>query len=148
MASSLQEALLTEENAAPLIADCRALVEQELARKSGAAATGIKVAYKAVTAFAPGYYQGIIGGLLPPLVSKLEPFWADFTESGGSSFGDHLAKRGSEVAEALLSVTDEKAAISDKKAVVKAYRAVRGSALTNVEAALPNLGGLVQKYAA
>jgi hypothetical protein len=148
MAASLQETLLTEENAGPLIADCQALVDQELARKSGASAAGIKVAYKAVTTFAPGYYQGIIGGILPPLVSKLEPFWADFTESGASSFGDHLAKRGNEVAEALLSVTDERAAVSDKKAVVKAYQAVRGSALTNVESALPNLGELVQKYAA
>jgi hypothetical protein len=148
MAASLQETLLTEDNAAPLIADCRALVEQELASKSGVSAAGIKVAYKAVTAFAPGYYQGIIGGILPPLVSRLEPFWADFTASGGSSFGDNLAKRGNEVAEALLSVTDERAAASDKKAVVKAYQAVRGSALTNVEAALPNLGALVQKYTA
>lgn len=148
MTASLQESLLTEENADALIADCQSLVEQELAAKSGASAAGIKVAYKAVTTFAPGYYHGIIGGILPALVAKLEPFWDDFVASGGSSFGDYLPKRGSEVAEALLSVTDERAAASDKKPVVKAYQVVRGGALKHVEAALPNLGALVQKYAA
>jgi hypothetical protein len=86
--------------------------------------------------------------MLPALVAKLEPFWADFAASGGSSFGDYLAKRGNEAAEALLSVTDERAAASDRKAVTKAYEAVRGGAVKHVEAALPNLGALVQKYAA
>jgi hypothetical protein len=148
MTATLQQTLLTEENGAPLVADCQALVEQELASKSGVSATGIKVAYKAVTAFAPGYYQGVVGGMLPGMVAALEPFWADFAASGGSSFGDYLAKRGDEVAEALLSVTDEMAAASDKKSVVKAYGAVRGGAVKHVEAALPNLGALVQKYAA
>ena len=148
MTASLQEILITEQNWGPLVADDQALVEQELASKSGASAVAIKVAYKVVTAFAPGYYQGIVGAMLPEMAAQLEPFWADFTESGGSSFGDYLAKRGNEVAEALLSVTDGMAARSDKKAVIKAYGAVRGSAVKHVEAALPNLGVLVQKYAA
>lgn len=148
MTVSLQETVLTEGNAASLIADCQALIEQEIASKSGASAVAIKAAYKAVTAFAPGYYQGLIGGILPGLVAQLEPFWADFSASGGSSFGDYLAKRGNEVAEALLAVTDEKAEASDKKAVVKAYSAVRGGAVKNVEAALPAIGALVEKYAA
>jgi hypothetical protein len=148
MTASLQETLLTEQNAAPLVADVQALVEQQLASKSGPSAVGIKVAYKAVTAFAPGYYQSIVGAMLPGIVARLEPFWSDFTASGGSSFGDYLAKRGDEVSQALLSVTDEMAGASDKKAVVKAYGAVRGGAVKHVEASLPSLGAVVQKYAA
>lgn len=147
MASSLQDIVLTEQNWSPLVADVKALVNSEIAGKSGVAATGLKVAYKAVNAFAPGYYQQAVETILPGIVERLEPFWADFQASGGSSFGDYLAKRGNEAAEALLTVTDDMAGRSDKTAVVKAYQSVRGGAVKNVEAALPALGALVQKYA-
>ena len=86
--------------------------------------------------------------MLPLIVNKLEPFWADFSTSGGSEFGDYLAKRGEEVSEALLSVTDGLATLSERPLILKAYRAVRGSAAKHVEAALPRVGDLVLKYAA
>jgi hypothetical protein len=145
--TTLQEILLTRQNWDPVVADCQALVEQELNSKSGVSAVGIKVAYKAVTAFAPGYYQQAIEAMLPGMTQQLEPFWADFTVSGGSSFGDYLAKRGGEASEALLSVTDGMAEASNRATVVKAYKSVRGGAAKHIEAALPNLGALVQKYA-
>jgi len=85
--------------------------------------------------------------MLPGMVYQLEPYWADFTTSGGADFGDYLAKRGPEVTESLLAVTDDMAEKSGRAAVVKAYRMVRGSAAKNVEPALPALGAMVQKYA-
>jgi hypothetical protein len=145
--ATLQEVLITQQNWDPLVADCQALVQQELNSKNGVSAAGIKVAYKAVTAFAPGYYQQTIAAMLPGMTEQLEPFWEDFTASGGAEFGDYLAKRGGEVSEALMSVTDEMAAASNKVTVVKAYKTVRGGASKHIEAALPNLGALVQRYA-
>jgi hypothetical protein len=147
MSAALQQMLLTPDVQPQVVADCQALVEQELASKSGISATGIKVAYKAVTAFAPGYYQDTIVTMLPGMVHQLEPFWADFNASGGAEFGDYLSKRSGEVAEALLAETDSMAAESQRATVVKAYKAVRGGAGKNIEAALPNLGAMVQKYA-
>ncbi|MGH7735922.1 MAG: DUF6918 family protein, partial [Gemmatimonadales bacterium] len=88
------------------------------------------------------------GKLLPDFVGQLEPYWADFRTSGGSEFGDYLAKHGDEVAGALLSVTDAKAASSDRPTVIKAYGTVRGGAARHIRAALPRVGDLVQKYAA
>jgi hypothetical protein len=82
------------------------------------------------------------------MVDKLEPYWAEFGASGGAAFGDYLAKRGREVAVALLSVTDARAAASGRPTVVKAYQAVRGGAAKHIEAALPQLGDVVHKYAA
>jgi Aldehyde ferredoxin oxidoreductase, domains 2 & 3 len=43
--------------------------------------------------------------MLPGMADQLQPFWADFTASGGSEFGDYLVKRSDEVAEALLTLT-------------------------------------------
>jgi len=146
MAPTLQEMLLTPDVQPRVVADTQALVDQELASK-GIAATPLKVAYKGVTAFAPGYYQGIINTLLPGWVNALEPYWADFAASGGADFGDYLAKRPEEVSEALLAVTDAKGRESNRPTVVKLYNAVRGGATKHIEAALPNLGAMVQKYA-
>ena len=143
--ATLQELLLTPENAPHLIADTQALVDGELASK-GITATPLKAAYKAVNAFAPGYYQEAITAILPGVVYQLEPYWADFKTSGSASFGDYLAKRGDEVSASLIGVTDEMARVSGRVAVVKAYQMVRGSASKNIEAALPALGAMVQKY--
>lgn len=147
MPATLQEILLTPDTKPQVMADCRALIDQQIKDKSGVSATAIKLAYKTVTSFAPGYLNDTISNVVPEIVRKLEPFWADFAASGSAGFGDYLAKRGPEVSEAVLSVTDEMAADSERPTIVKAYKAVRGSAAKNVEAALPAVGDLVQKYA-
>ena len=147
MAATLHEMLLTPDRHPQVVADVQALVEQELASKSGISATALKVAYKAVTAFAPGYYKETVQSMLPDMADKLQPFWADFNASGGAEFGDYLSKRPEEVSEALLSVTDDMAGRSQRPAIIKAYKAVRGGASKHIEPALPNLGAMVQKYA-
>jgi hypothetical protein len=146
--SSLPDILLVEGAQQQLAKDCQALVDQELSAKSGLSATALKVAYKAVTTFAPGYYQSIVEKMVPDLLEKLQPFWADFHAEGGGQFGDYLAKRGEEVSEAVLTVTDGMTSGSERPAVVKAYKAVRGGAGKHIEAALPGVGALVEKYAA
>jgi hypothetical protein len=145
--TALREMLLAPEVQPQVVADCQALVEQELSGKSGVSAAAVKLAYKVVTTFASGYYQSTVEGMLPAMTDQLEPFWADFIASGGSEFGDYLAKRGDEVSEALLVVTDAMASGSDRATIVKAYKTVRGGASKHIEAALPNLGAMVQKYA-
>jgi hypothetical protein len=143
--ATLQQVLLAPEIMPHVVADVQTMIDGEINGKSGLSGTGLKVAYKAVTSFASGYYQSVVEAMLPDMVAQLEPFWADFALTGGH-FGDYLAKRGDEVAEALLSVTDQMARESERAVVVKAYNAVRGGAAKNIEAALPNLGALVQKH--
>jgi hypothetical protein len=147
MAATLQEVLLAPDTQPHVVDDCQKLIEEELATKSGVSGTAVKVAYKTANTFAPGYVKAKVEQAIPDMVAQLEPFWADFSASGSSGFGDYLAKRGEEVSAALLSVTDARAATSERPTIVKAYRAVRGSAAKHVTAALPNLGALVQKYA-
>jgi len=147
MAATLQESLLAPQTRPQVTADCFTLIEQELADKSGISGTAVKLAYKTVNTFMPGHVRHMVGVLVPDMVARLEPFWADFTTSGGSGFGDYLAKRGDEVSQALLSVTDARAAASTRPTVIKAYGSVRGHAVKHVQAALPRVGDLVMKYA-
>jgi hypothetical protein len=147
MAATLQEILLTPENQPHVVDDCQKLIDQEVSSKSGVSGTAVKVAYKTVNAFAHGYLRAKVEQFVPEMVIQLEPFWADFSASGSSGFGDYLAKHSDEVSEALLSVTDAHAKVSEKPTILKAYQVVRGGASKHIVAALPNLGAMVQKYA-
>jgi hypothetical protein len=147
MAATLEQLLLAPDVQPRVVTDCMALVEQELGAKSGVSGAAVKVAYKAVTTFAPGYYKETIEAMLPDMADKLQPFWADFQESGGGDFGDYLSKRSDEVGEAMLAVTDNMAAVSERAVIIKAYGAVRGGAGKHIQAALPALGAMIQKYA-
>jgi hypothetical protein len=145
--ATLQEMLLTPDRYDHVVADLQGLVDSELASRGGLSGAALKTAYKAVTSFAPGYYQATVSGMLPEMADRLQPYWADFGASGGADFGDYLAKHGAEVSESLLGVTDTMAHGSNRVTVVKAYQLVRGGAGKNIEAALPGLGAVVQKYA-
>lgn len=146
MAATLQQILLAPETRPQVIADCYKLIEQGVSDMTGISGAAVKLAYKTVNAFMPGHVRFMVGSLLPDMVDKLEPYWADFTTSGGSAFGDYLAKRGDEVPQALLSVTDARAAASGRPTIIKAYSTVRSGAVKHVEAALPRIGDLVHKY--
>ena len=147
MAATLQEILLAPETQPKVMADCYTLIEQEVSDNSGIRGTALKLAYKTISAVAPGHVRYLMEAMLPQMVEQLEPFWADFTASGSSEFGDYLVKHGDDVAEALLSVTDARAAASGRPAVVRAYRTVRGGAGKHIVASLPRVGDLVAKYA-
>ena len=147
MAATLQQILLAPDVRPQVVADCNALIEHEVSEKSGMSGTGLKVAYKTATTFAPGHVRHILETLLPKMADNLQPFWADFSASGGADFGDYLAKRSDEVAEAMLAVTDARAAASGRPVIVKAYRSVRGGAAKHIQAALPQVGELVRKHA-
>jgi hypothetical protein len=147
MAPTLHEILLAPDTEPSVVADCLTLIEQEVAGKSGISGAAVKLAYRTAKTFAKGYLQSTVESLLPDLVSQLEPYWADFATSGAAGFGDYLAKRGDEVSEALLSVTDARAKMSERPVIIRAYGTVRGGASKHIMAALPNVGALVEKYA-
>ena len=147
MATTLREILLTPENEPRVIDDCLALIDSQVSEASGVSGAAVKVAYKTASAFMSGYMRKTVTTLLPDIVAALESYWTDFNGSGGSDFGDYLAKNGEQVAESLLGVSDAHAAKSDRPTIVKAYQAVRGGAAKHIEAALPAVGKVVAKYA-
>jgi len=114
---------------------------------AGMSGTAVKLAYKTVNKFAAGHVRHMVGSLLPSMAEELEPYWADFRVSSELDFGGYLVQRSPEVSQSLLSVTDARAAASGRPTITRAYGSVRGSSGKHVEAALPRVGALVQKYA-
>ena len=108
MTATLQETLCAPGTQPAVLADCQALIEQQVSACSDSRDRG-QARLQDGPRFAPGHVTYLIETLLPRMTEELEPFWADFAASGGAEFGDYLAKHGGEVSEALLSVTDARA---------------------------------------
>jgi hypothetical protein len=145
--ATLRDILLAPQTQPQVINDGITLVDEQISDKSGISGAAIKIAYKTVVTFSPDHVRYMVEQLMPGMLEKLEPYWEQFQAAGGGSFGDYLAKNTEQVSESLLEITDARAAGSDRPIIVKAYKSVRGGAAKNVQAALPQLGALVQKYA-
>jgi hypothetical protein len=143
--SSLAD-ILNGEKKNDVIADCVTLIDSEVKDKGGISGLAIKAGYAAVKGIKPGFVTTVVTDLLPEFARALDPVWQDAKKDSRPVAG-FFAQNPSRVADALLSITDEKAQRAKSPVVKGTYDKLRGSAKKNVEAAVPRLGEMVQKYA-
>lgn len=141
----LADALKDDSKKNAIISDAVKLVDEEVASKSGISGFAVKKGYDAVKSVKPGFINEAVEKLLPDMAAKVEPIWVEGEKSGNAR--SHLERNKSQVADALLSVTDEKVERAKSAIVKSTYKMLRGSAKKNVEDAVPRLGGLMEKYA-
>jgi len=144
---SLSEKLLVEPVRTAVIADLVKVVDQEVSDKKGFSGAAVKAGYAAGKKVMPNLAERAVTRLLPDFATAADPYWKDFQASGGGDFGQYLADRGPEASQALLAVTDAKVATTSREALKRAYKPLRGKAADHVQAALPRLGTVLQKYA-
>jgi hypothetical protein len=145
--TTLKEALLSNGQRDRLVDDAVALVESEVQSKSGVSGMAIKTGFKAVNKIKPTLVRDAVDNLLDRFVDQLEPFFADWDARGRpGSFESHLVQQRSEVANALLNVTDERARQIQSGPVKKTYEKLRPMGEKNVEAAVPGLGRTLDKH--
>jgi hypothetical protein len=89
----------------------------------------------------------VVDGLLDAFASRLDPFYqAHATQGGGRSLVDYLGSRKSEVADALLAITDERARVTRHSTLKSAYDKLRPEGKKHVEAAVPGVARLIEKH--
>ena len=120
-------------------------IDAEVADKSGFGGAAVKAGYAAAKKLGGDFVTSATDRLLPQFASALDPFWAT---KGDQSFGAHLASQPEAAADALLAVTDAKAANTSHGAAAKVYGSLRGKAKEHVVAALPRLGNAVERVVA
>lgn len=125
-----------------VIDDAVKTIDAEVSDKGGLGGMAIKAAYSMVKGMAPGIVPKLLNNMLPEFLDAVQPFYDQAKQSGGD-LKQLFAQRSSEVANALLAVTDERAAKSDAGSLKKGYEKLRPSAQKHVEAALPRLAALV-----
>lgn len=146
---TLKEILCAPERRPQVVQDAAKLVDQEVDSKGGISGAGIKLAYKAVTKIKPGLIAEVVDGLLDKFVDKMEPFYTEWQNGGKQgSFEAFLTNpsRKNRVANALLGVTDDRARTVHNATLKKSYEALRPQGEKHVEAAIPGLARMVNKY--
>lgn len=144
--SSLTEVLTNPEKKEVVVDDCVALIDAEVADKGGLSGLAIKAGYSAVKGVKPGFVRHAIGDLLPEFATALDPIFQE-AKTKSQPAAEHFVANTSRVADALLAITDAKAQRSKSKVVKGTYDKLRSSAKKNVEAAVPRLGKMVDKFA-
>jgi len=142
---SLRDALTDDARRPAIVEDCCTLIDEEVKSKSGLGGMTIKAGYKTVKGVKPGFVRKVVEGLLPEFAEALEPIHAEATAKN-AGVKAHMVAEKARVADALLAVTDARAEKTKYKLVKSTYKKLRGSAKKNVEAAVPRLGDLVERY--
>jgi phage-related tail fiber protein len=143
---NLTEALTGETTKSAVIEDCLSLIDAEVSDKGGLTGLAIKAGYRTVQGIKPGFVRQVVTDLLPEFARALQPI-VDEAKTDGHSVREHFASNTTRVAEALLTITDDKAKRSKSGMVKGTYEKLRGSAKKNVEAAVPRLAAMIEKHA-
>jgi hypothetical protein len=144
--TSLTEALTGETKKSAVIEDCVSLIDAEVGDKGGLSGLAIKAGYKTVQGIKPGFVRQVVSDLLPDFARALQPIFDEATTKG-ASVREHFTSNTTRVADALLTITDDKAKRSKSGMVKGTYEKLRGSAKKNVEAAVPRLAAMIEKHA-
>lgn len=145
--ATLVELLTTDSKKQSVVTDVCAMIDAEVAEKSGLSGLAIKAGYSAIRNIRPDFVRNVVSDLLPEFAANLDPIYQEAL-SGGSGVSAHFNANSGRVADALLAITDAKAQRSKSGLVKGTYDKLRGQAKKNVEAAVPRLGRIVEKYAA
>ena len=106
----------------------------------------IKAAYSMAKGIAPGVIHKALNNMLDEMLGALQPFF-DESKAKQTDFKGLVLSKASEVANALLSVTDGRAAKAQGGALKKGYEKLRPTAQKHVEQALPRLAELISRHA-
>ncbi len=145
-------AMLTEapELRPQILRDCVEVLDGEVARKRGASGLIIKGGFKIVKKLKGGrMVEDLIGWLLEEFMRSLDPFYQEYRAMDAASrgsFSDFIIDDSENVAEALLSVTDQRRERATTKVLIKTYDRLRPTAIKHVEEGIPAIGRMVQKY--
>ncbi|MFZ5480962.1 MAG: DUF6918 family protein [Myxococcota bacterium] len=142
---SLTEALSDPTKRRRVVDDGVAMIDAEVADKGGLSGMAIKGAFAMVQKVRPGFVGGALNHLLDDFAKQVDPFWAE-CQAKREDPRAFFVRRGGEVANALLAITDMRAKGATGP-VRSTYDKLRPQAVEHVKAAMPRLADLLKKHA-
>ncbi|MBF0352464.1 MAG: hypothetical protein HQM11_15645 [SAR324 cluster bacterium] len=143
---NLVDLLLAAEKKASLVQDFVKLIDAEVEAKKGLGGMAIKTVYKLANSVNANLVPEALNNLLPEFIQALNPFYEKFKQTQEQSFTAFIQNKANEVTNALLSVTDQRAARTHHKTLKAGYEKLRSTAETQVNTALPKVAGIIEKY--
>ncbi len=127
-----------------VVTDCVELIDNQVKQKGFV----LKSAYATIKAIKKRFIPEVVDGLLDEWLAKLQPHHDKWSAAKATSFSDYVIARSDDVAESLLSVTDERANTTSHSTVRKMYMKMRDGAKRNVIEAIPDLARLIERHLA
>ncbi|MBN2799847.1 MAG: hypothetical protein JXX28_11940 [Deltaproteobacteria bacterium] len=127
-----------------LVVDGAQLVDAEVRKKSGISGAAVRAGYKTMVKIKPGIVEEAMGILLPGFAPAIDPFWEKARASGEPH--RYFEEHATEIADALLGVTDRRAERAKHPVMKKLYRGLRGTALAQTASSVPSLSHLILRY--
>ena len=140
--ASLVEQIGQQPKRKAVIEDCCALIDAQVKQKGFV----IKSAYSVIKGIKKSFVPETVDALLDDWLNKLQPHYDKWAAAKTSSLSDFMVARSDDVAEDLLSVTDQRAEKSTHTTAKKMYGKMRDSAKRNVVEAIPDLSRLLEKH--
>ena len=128
-----------------VVDDAALLVESEVASKRGFRGRALQAGFKAFRAVSPGIVPEAVDRLLPRFAPVIDPYWEKARASDDPQ--GWMVARDSEIADALLGVTDKLAEQAKHRVLKRIYKGLRGQARGHVVDAIPGLARLMVKHA-
>ncbi len=142
---NLTESLTSDAQKSAVVDDCLALIDAEVADKGGLTGLVIKAGYKTVQGVKPGFVRQVVTDLLPDFAQALDPLYQE-SKASGRGVRDYFSANSTRVADALLTITDDKAKRSKSGMVKGTYEKLRSGAKKNVESAVPRIAAMLEKH--
>ena len=143
---TLKSQVLTPDYADKFITECADLIESHVHNRSGFKGIAYRTALGAAKKVKPDILKRSAGNLMPDMLEALEPLYQQFKQSADSDFSAFITKHREQAAEAVLSVTDNKAAHAENKTLRAGYKKLRGGAHDEIIALVPDLASLAAQY--
>ena len=144
--ASLVQAVQDPQKRPLIIKDCEVLINDQVGQKRGMTGIAVKGAFKMIRSFKPGIIPRSIDDMLDEFSEKIDPFWTR-CQNEKQDPAQFFSRNSTEISNALLSITDERARNSPNKVLIKAYGSLRKKAVEHVSSALPDLAKLIAKHA-
>jgi hypothetical protein len=141
MAQSLVERLGKEPVRSKVVDECVELVETQVKNKGFL----MKGAYATIKAVKKRFVPEVVDALLDEWLGKMQPHYDKWEATKPGTFADYVIARSDDVAEDLLSVTDQRAARTSHGTAKKMYEKMRDTAKKNVIEAIPDLARLIDR---
>ncbi len=128
-----------------VLAEGAALIAREVSSRGGLTGMALKAGFKAIRTIRPDIVEDSLGKLLPAFTPALQPHVdAALADSG---LVPYFRDRSDEIAESLLSVTDDKAASAQNPIMKRTYSSLRGQAHAQTARSMPAVGEWLATYA-
>lgn len=132
-----------------VIADTVQLIDDEVNRKGGVSGMALKGGYKLVKKLKGGrMIPEAVDFLLDAFTGALSTLYDQFlAQDAITTFEAFISRHEQEASDALLQITDDRAARISHKVLRSTYEKLRGQAEKHVKEALPGVGRIIDRHA-